>query len=519
MAATVKIEGDADGAVSAAKKTSAALAEVKSQLRAAAKEAEHYDRLAKKIFEDNLTPLEKYNRKMADLQHLMMQGKINSSAYHAEAAKLKDTLDQTKVDQKDLTISSAATNSVLEYAKQFATIAAAAQFARTAIAGAMEEAAKAKQSQEASIDYLGELQQLPGNFADMKNQSKQFRAAGAVDTMNEAYGMMFQLISAGLEKDSKLFQDVGAARILKDVPGGIKSVAGIQQSFGQEEAGDAKAILAKLLVASGVTLETVNDLGQYAPRLGASARALNFSDEESLATYSVLTKTYGKEEAKSRTVEFMRAIEANKIEGKSISEAVANIAAREAKGEELRDILGGSAVAIEGYRTTRQNMEQIKQVTADLQAANSGVLIDQKLRDSDTDPTLASSKRMRRSAGEQEVQRMDLGDREMLRESLAIDSDLYSEEVLGHGALRRSVERMARGTNDYINRYVIGQDDELGWYQKQNMENNIKQRRQEGDTRAVELLERMLNTSEAIKESSAKIANPQTRPSVPKPEQ
>lgn len=509
-----------DGAIAAANKTGRAVADIKAQFKEAAKEADRYERLAKKIFEDNLTPLEKYNRKMADLQHLMMQGKISSSAYHAETTKLKATLEQTKVDQNDLTISPAATKSVLEYARQFASIAAAASFARNAIAGAMEEAAKSRQTQEASVDWLGELQQLPGNFADMKDQSKRFRASGAVANMNDAYGMTFQLISAGLEKDAGLFQDVGAARILKDMPGGIKSVAGIQQAFGADEAGEAKAILAKLLVASKVTLESVNAIGQYAPRLGASAKALKYSDEESLATYSILTNTYGKEEAKSRTVEFMRAIETNKIEGKSIFEAVQNIASREAQGEDLRDILGGSAVAIEGYRTTQQNMQKIKELTAELQAANSGDIIDEKLKQTDTDTTLAAAKRLRRSEGEQEVQRMDLGDREMLRESNLINLDLYDEEVRGRNATFRAASRAYRRTSDYVSRYLFMQDgDQFGAIGTQLLQSELKAQAAKGNTRAVELLERLLENNEEIKRSSQKMANPQTRPSVPKPEQ
>lgn len=524
MAATVKIEGDADGAIAAANKTKEAVAAVKEQLKAAAKEAERYERAAKKIFEDNLTPLEKYNRKMADLQHMLDKGMISEKNFNAEAVKLKDTLDKTQIKPNAITVPQSAITSVIQFATAALTLQSAWNHVTSAIEDAAEEARKAGQVQEGAKFSRGSLIQVAENQEDLarlEQTSLEMYGAGATSTLSDAFKAVFALRSAGLDSDAETFKKVGAKKIVDDMPTLIQSVAKDQAAFGKEETGNTEAVLSKLFAASAYSPANVNDISTRSAALGSIASALKFSDESAKAHIAVLSKAVGVERAQTRTEAFWRKIDEQGLSKGSPEATVAAIAERERRGETASSILGGSAEAIEGYRLARDNAGLLKEATVAIQQANSGSQLGMKLRMGAANQSIAASEFKDSALGSIDVQRQSLGDMQQLQEGLMAQRDLFEEKVLGQGGFRRSFNRkidrfawwLGQSTEDRLQSSMASDRD------FQLLEEQRREAINRGDNQALKQLEEMNSGMKLMVKISEEASKPRMKPTVPKPEQ
>lgn len=519
----VKIQADANGYIAAATQAQKATDQFKKSFNGAAKEAEAYGRLITRVFRDGVTPLEKYNRSLADLNALLKAGAISESQFNVYAAKLKDTLDKTKVNKDALTIPSSAITSVIQFATAALSVQSAWNQVKSAIEFAAEEARKAGQVQEESKFSRGSLIQVAKNqqdFDKLEQTALSLYGSGATQTQSDAFKAVFALRSAGLDADADTFRKVGEKKIVDDLPTLIQSVAKDQAAFGVKETGNTEAVLSKLFAASEYSPANVNDISTRSANLGAIADALKYSDESAKAHIAVLSKAVGVERAQTRTEAFWRKIDELGLNEGTPEATVAAIESREKRGESASSILGGSAEAIEGYRlAARPDLAVIlKEATAVIQQANSGKPLQAKLQMAAANSSVAASEFKDQAINSIDVQRQSLGNMQQMQEGLMAKRDLYEEKFLGQGPFARYFNRkvdsfswwLGQSTGDGLDSSMASERDfRLIEEQKREAINR-------GDTEALKYLE---DISRGMKLMVDIASQPRREPKLTKPEQ
>ncbi|MCA9172379.1 MAG: hypothetical protein KDB23_32165, partial [Planctomycetales bacterium] len=371
---------DAQQLINEQKRVGQSAAEVNNEYREASRELAQMGRVSSQVFREMQTPLDKYNKQLEALNHDVRSGKISQDEYARAVDHVKGKYDEATTKGGKL---SEVMSTLTGHAAGFLSVGAAIGFVGDSIKDTLKEAEDAQQKLRERFVTRGELSQVYGSLAEADAVSAQFRSVGGATTRQMADQNAFAIQSAGLLKDLPTLLQVGGTGLVgsEALPELIGSIKSLRDAFTAAEAGGTEAILSKALVASAISKAPAQKLVQAASKAGAGASALKFSDEETLASIAVLTDPLGSpEEATTRLRALFRAIEKSGIKAGSLGEAVKAIEVRSAAGESFKDIFGSdNAEATEAARLLMSNFGTFTQVSDQINAANSGQVLREKL--------------------------------------------------------------------------------------------------------------------------------------------
>lgn len=507
------------------------LLKMQQEFKKTTSETDRWGRLAKKVIEDSLTPLDKYNRKMDELRHLLVQGHIDLKQFNSAADKLKTTLDDTKIDNSALTIEQSAIHSVIQYASTIGGIRLAWEAVKKAAADARQEQIDAGQRQEDSVDFLGELANVVSgkdikekqqDLANIKAQSAKYLAEGTFKdgTLNDAYELMFNIRSAGFDQNADMFAAIGKARVTQKPADYVKNIKMIQSGFGIEEAGGAEAVASKLGYLATKTLETPDALAPYMAKLGSAALGIKMSDEQAGAAYAIGSSSLGKEESKTAIYALLSQVKMHEIPGNTWDDIYKNIEESKAQGKKLTDIIGQNESALKGYDVISRYLKDINAFSSELDKENKGTWLKERIALGAMDVDLSTNTAKNKTTGETIEYRIPVGQLEQTQQTIGQTMDSYRERFQAQGGMTRSVDNMFNGAFDFANRLTGGN----GLYSGMSLaglENFINVEKRWVDPTNKEQLEVLLRLESLMKQAAIQeeaLLN-RSRPPVPKPEQ
>lgn len=380
------VDGNATGAVKAVQDLAKAIEKGEKGFEQAAKGADKLDKAAQRIARNNEGPQEKYNRRMRELAELVNKGKLSYDQAAIAAEKYRGTMERAgKAGQA--AFGSRALADMRGFVGQFVGIQMAATAALNAFKALAAEREKAAQSAMSSRGSAGALAQLAATTSDPKAamasllaEARALRASGGADTEQQAYETVFDLNSAGLSRTDRDFAGrVKASGVLSDVGGAGRAYAALTTAMGKGEVGDFKGLLSKAIAASAAAPAQANEIPLAAARGAGSAGALGLSDEFLLAATAILARKTGTAaEGGTQVAAFLKQVEKSGLDttGKSGAEIVAMIGGMSEAQQGIGGVLGDRAEAVAGFRTLRDNMDELRNLESSIRNAEATGLAD-----------------------------------------------------------------------------------------------------------------------------------------------
>jgi hypothetical protein len=306
---TLRLDGDSTGAVKASADAAKSVSKIESAYKSASAEAKKLEAAAKRIVSENETPLERYNRKCADLTKHMTAGRISVEQFSRATSRYRAELDGAGKAQE----STFGANAIRNLAGYAAGLFGIQQAIGLVVKGFQEAERLAQSSADnvfAGLDAYGELSAISKDPRDLAF-ARSLVARGIVPPgqQAQAVGITSSVIKAGFtEQERGTILDIGDTD--KVAPGNLAEFAlgakKFQRVFGGD-AGSLEDVTNLLMAASRATKQTPGEIANSSARFAKEAVAGGFSDEQALAAYIAIANTSGTpKQAYSRTAKFFK---------------------------------------------------------------------------------------------------------------------------------------------------------------------------------------------------------------------
>lgn len=410
-------------------------AESKRSTKAATKELE---RFAQKTNQINMTPAQRYRQEMDRLNLALKKGLISQETYN-RAVRRAGQQHAAAFSTKNVTAFSGAMLATL------GTITAVAA-KLTDVSQQFDRLKSAHTEGAGGIAQLAQVATDQQDFRLLTRQARSLYAQGAASSLSDAGQFMFQIRSAGLDSDMDTFARIRSSGLAEDASGLVKAVDVFTRNFGKGETGDASAIVSKLLGASSLTQQSAEAIGAASARGAQFATALGLTDEEMLAAMSQASGLTGSAEqggtvvaALLKSIEKSELFQEGDLKGKSLREMVQAIQGQVDAGEDLFDILGGRAEAIQGFRIIANDMRAYDKTLRVIKDSERNKELETKLRFAEQDPILAAERAARIAKAKEELSGQKTAQKALEQDAAASDfvravRDVTGSEVLASGA-------------------------------------------------------------------------------------
>jgi cell division septum initiation protein DivIVA len=400
-------------------------------------EFENLSRGAMASFRQMLTPVEKLEQQIQQLEQAMKTGQLGKlSVEQAEAtwnrlkvklgevktaaAQAQDELERkesSRILEKSLAALEKYPESLKSASQEFVTLdnkigdfgaksdeafggvgkiggyAAAVGMAYGAVAKLKEILADVRAENERlaaqardSIDGEGGLAQLAGSqqeYDALLQESRGFFAMGAGTTRDESAKLLFDLQSAGLSKEDRaLFAEAKAKGVVSDAGDLAGGVAAMKSSISTSSTTD---LVDKILAAGSLAPGSAAQVARAAGKAGVLANQAGVGENELLASIAVLAKSTGSpEEGGTLGRSLFKSLDKAGMHG-DLAGMLKQVQERVAGGEKLRDILGGDTEAISAYGVlTGKGAGQFSALTKEIGAADAADLFSSRIGFTDT---------------------------------------------------------------------------------------------------------------------------------------
>lgn len=250
------------------------------------------------------------------------------------------------------------------------SIQAAANLARSAIAGIIEDEKAAINAARTGEDARRKLAQIPAaNAAELKARFDAMKTISAQQGVSEAQAgdFLFEMLSANVPVE----QAIKEARVFQ-VRGGAQLATGAQalrKAFGADEAGTPMEMQSKIMAGAGFAKADIAQFSVAAARV-ANSQNIGATDEEALATLAVLSQVTGKTE-EAATLQKAFATGAQRLSSKTGMEFKGGIVetARQIRAEGLDNLENLDSEALQGLSFILNTADEIQASTARIGAA------------------------------------------------------------------------------------------------------------------------------------------------------
>jgi hypothetical protein len=412
---TLRLDGDGTGAVKAFTDLDRAVGKVGDTLELTAKEAKKLELAAANVVKANEGPLEKYNRRMAELNQLVKTGKLSHDEAALAAQRYVKTLERAG-DTHQRAFGAKALSEITSMATGLVSVTTAMSLLVDGFAQFQAAREKAAQGAIAGRRGLGSLSQLAagtadpeGEFKKMVAEARGFVGMGAAENEDEAGNLLFQLSGAGLDaKDRAYAARLKSAGTLQNVGGAAEAYSALKTALGSKEVGGFQEFMSKALRAAGPAPGSFEQLPLAASMAGGSAAALGISDEFLLAATTILGKKTGSiSEGGTQLSAMLAQVEKSGLPGTKGVGGMGIIDALSRLPESQQGYggpLGERKEAVEAFRTLKKNRAELLALQADVIAAEGSNLAGRAAGLAATDPQLNAAIRRKQAEGARDVQ-------------------------------------------------------------------------------------------------------------------
>ena len=294
-------------------------------------------------------------------------------------AERKAEVQAAKVSRATKRVGTDARRAGADGAKAFMSMAAGAISFTAAVAAARHmlglfdrDRRQAASWAKEEAAFVGPLAQLAGGDpAEMTRMRKAVEASRTGHGLSgqAAAKLQFALESAGEAKNREIF--AGLKYIVEDPSTLVEGVTKVKKSFGVDETGNSRAVLNKMLKASGISLTKLEAFGPLAAGAAQAFAKLGSSDEELMGTLAVATQAVGQSsEAKTQLSALAQVITKKGMGGEGFIKGLAKLerAVGQLKDEEQLSYFGREEAA-RGFGVVQKNLPAIKKAIADVDAA------------------------------------------------------------------------------------------------------------------------------------------------------
>lgn len=449
-----------DALVAAQKRYNDQIGESVKRLTSAEKEAR---RLSEQV-----NPLQRLERKFDDIVRAVAKGGLSLADAEKNAARLVHQYDRLTAIQGKAFGQSAFAN-FAKYTAGLTAATGAVSVIQNILSGAEQAATATAERIRASVDALGELQQLEG-FTENTQFVKRLRREGVVSDASTGAKLAFDLDNAGLnEKDQEyLAFNLLKNRFIKgaDAPGFALSVSKSQGLLGY---GSFEEAAQKITQAAGSTSANIPILATATTKFASQAIAAGFTPDESLAAIEIADKgSANADAAADRLKSLSSKVYSEQLFQGSFLGTINAIKKRAAGGELLTDILGDQQ-AVAGYLLFDEDSEQAR-YRQSLQAIGTAPrrdVIGSRIGGLAKDPALSAAIAGQAAKGSREVLEEErFGERNLLVElvrerAYAADLNKYGEGAANLGGFLSGAAGVTLG-RDALLRSALGSEKALG---------------------------------------------------------
>lgn len=392
---TLRLDGDARGAVRAMADVAKAAKEIPVELDKGTKSAKALERAAADIVRKNEGPQDRYNRKIKELAQHMNAGRLTTDEAAAAAARYRRELEGA--------MSGRGLEAVKEHIKTFASLAGGIGLVSKALQQIELDAQKAADAIFGSIGSAGQLQQLP-NYVGNLGFARSLITRGIVPAGQQevANDITFNLSSAGFSPDEMAYlANVGEKKLVK--PSGLADFGGALRKYqnivGRADAGDLPLIGNKLMIAAEVAQSDMVPVATAATQFMSGAKALGIPDEQSLAAYlAVEGQSPNAEIAATRLKSFYAQVDKKGLNQGSQAATLDFIQKEIDSGKSAYEVLGEEN-AVTGFRNIQQQRAFMIQSEQRLSRAGESDLVNIRGGQIMNDPAYAAGVWRQRAEG------------------------------------------------------------------------------------------------------------------------
>lgn len=412
MAAKFTLEGSGAGAVKAVQDFNKALDETEKKADKGAKASKRLEDAAKRIGE-SVDPTFKYNNQLARLVELATKAGLSTDHARLAAAKYGQELERAGKSTRAAFGADVLSN--------IAAMAAGALSLQAVVSGLTKavtdyvEARKAAAAEAfAARPGMGSLAQLaataPGGRAgkearmiELAAEARALLASGAAPDENTAGALVFEMVSAGLGKEDRAVAGQLRSRaILQNIGGAAAAYDALKSTMGKAEVGTFQEFMSKAMQGASAAPGSFEGLPVAAARSGGSAATLGLSDEFVMAGTALIARARkSAEEGGTQMAAFLKQVEQSGVDTKGLTgvQIVEKIAAMPAAKQGYGGVLGDRSEAIEGFRTLKRNLPELRSLVGDIGVAEKENLIGQALALTDVDPSMGAANTLATAKG------------------------------------------------------------------------------------------------------------------------
>lgn len=402
----VKWDGDATTVVRAQEAMAKSAANYKETVKESVSQAKLLDAAAQRIAE-NISPQDKYNRKMAELKVLVDSGRLSLSQAEAAAKKYGDSLDRAG-KTGDKAFGPSALQSVGQMALGVMGVSSALDLVVNAFRAVNQEQKQAAELAMRARMGIGQLSQLAASAPDATGkitaasqaaamkalvaETDSYLAMGAAEDRNAAANLTFDLNSSGLsEKDRGFAAQLRARGVLQDVAGLGQAYDASVTALGAKEVGTFEQFASKAIAAGSVSPGTIQQLPLALTRAGADAKKLGLTDEFLLSAGAYLAKEAGSpEEGATKLGALLAGMNKSGVDLKGMTGAqMIERLAKENTG--YGGIFKDNREAVNAFGTVRDNLTAIWSLQQNVESAQSQGLARQSLELPNIDPATGAA--------------------------------------------------------------------------------------------------------------------------------
>ena len=414
--------------------------------KAAATAAKEMDQFARATTKLQWTPLERYRDHMVKLDAALKGGKISQDTFNRSAAAAKTTLDSAAMAGESA-FGAKMVGKIGVIGTAIAALAPAVKVFTDAIAEHINEIDAAGNKLRGDAPSLAELAQLtndPRELQGMIAGAKEIYTSGATATLGEAGKLEYTIDSAGMGKYRKQIAELQASGVVPDMEAMIRGAAALEASMGVSETGGFASLVSKSFGAGVDSPARAEKLLLTASKIAAPAKELKLSDEDVLAAVATVSKELGTAEEAGTSLKalFSGLAKSGAPKQASLKEYVKYLAAQEAGGQDVRDIIGDSQEAITAFSSLRDSSARYdtnRKAITDADAAN---LYATKVNLYKASPTLVAAREDRRADAKLTTSKMDAAEKELMADALQKDLNAQMHED-GVGPVRRYIKNAA----------------------------------------------------------------------------
>lgn len=356
------------------------------EIAAAKRESEELGRVAARIIQDNETPQDRYNRKVAELSRLFVAGKLNVEQMDQALARYRHELNQVAPAQ-DQAFGDRAGQQMTSFLLRYVGPGALLAGATAALQRYHQELQGIAATLQGDRSGLGELAQLAatssdpqGKMASLVDEAKKISSMGAGTSLGEAGHLVFALESANITdpKHRELVAKALSYGTLRDANNFASSIAAVRSAFPDLTPGQT--------LGMGIVAGTISpgDASQVVAATGKSAqqlKALGYSPAFGLAAESILSRDYGgAQEGGARLEQMLKHLEHEgfatdpTLKGMDPIAMLRKIGAGGLGQENLRKYAGGRMEALQGFRSLIGNVDLLDQLTKQAAGGDEGLV-------------------------------------------------------------------------------------------------------------------------------------------------